>query len=106
MLNAKTSAEWETFLAPLDVMCEPVRAPEGVLQSEPQVWFQRSSSVSSSESNSPSLSQRETISIQSPSPKKYPIQCHKSFAFHQKSRRNSPFLFSLRMRKLVCFNHH
>ncbi len=38
MLIAKTSAEWEAFLAPLDVMCEPVRAPEGVLQSEPQVY--------------------------------------------------------------------
>ena len=37
VLAAKTSAEWESFLAPLDVMCEPVRAPEGVLQSEPQV---------------------------------------------------------------------
>ncbi len=37
VLITKTSAEWEAFLAPRDVMCEPVRAPEGVLQSEPQV---------------------------------------------------------------------
>ncbi len=37
VLVGKTSAEWEAFLAPRDVMCEPVRAPEGVLQSEPQV---------------------------------------------------------------------
>jgi crotonobetainyl-CoA:carnitine CoA-transferase CaiB-like acyl-CoA transferase len=36
VLSTKTTQEWESFFAPLDVMVEPVRQPEHILQTEPQ----------------------------------------------------------------------